>query len=183
MTCRPVGQHVVETARAWAKLGRRSKDGGPIDRHVIQPFRPLLIEMGHLGRKDDVTFINWCGMWVHAVLKASGVEIPMRHGKSTLTLASCQGWSHMATVTKSLVPSGALPEPGDLVLFNWDADKAPEHIGILLDWRAAFSMAETAEGNASDREQIKMRYKSRIHSIISLDRLIAAVVKPVPKTR
>lgn len=138
------------------------------------PFRPLLIEMGHLGPKDDVTFINWCGMWVHAVLTASGMPIPQRIGKATLSLAAVQGWLHMAQAFECLTDK---PEAGDIVLFQFDKDKQPDHIAILLDWQSGKQFCSTAEGNVHNREALKQRHKVTVMAVIDVEKLATKFVK------
>lgn len=162
-------EEVVRVAKDWARLGRASKDNGPIDRYVIQPFRPILIEMKHLGPKDDVTFLNWCGMWVHAVLTASGMPIPQRIGKATLTLAAVQGWLHMAQTFECL--NAGDPKPGDILLFQFDKDKQPDHIGVLLDWQDKTQFCSTAEGNVHNREAFKQRHKVTVMAVIDVEKL------------
>lgn len=164
-----VREEVARVAKAWARLGRQSKDNGPIDRYIILPFRPLLIEMKQLGPKDDVTFINWCAMWVHAVLTAAGIPIPQRIGKATLTLASVQGWLHMAQSLECL--KTGTPEPGDIILFQFDQDRQPDHIGILLDWQGKEPFCSTAEGNVHNREALKQRHKVTVSAIIDMEKL------------
>lgn len=46
------------------------------------------------------------------------------------------------------------PKPGDLVLFDWNKDKEPDHVGLFVEWMdKSAGLFQTIEGNTSTSSQ------------------------------
>lgn len=67
-------------------------------------------------------------------------------------------WKHNNRLTSS-------PQPGDIVLFDWDGDGSADHTGIFLEWIVQGKTFKTWEGNTaigndSDGGQVMMRTRN-----------------------
>jgi len=84
----------------------------------------------------------------------------------------CRGWSgagvgprgvaYVPTLAAWLRATGRVvdePEPGDLVVFDWDGG-LPDHAGIVVRPRGA-DRIETVEGNSGD--QVQRQIRPRVH--------------------
>ena len=84
----------------------------------------------------------------------------------------CRGWSgagvgprgvaYVPTLAAWLRATGRVvdePEPGDLVVFDWDGG-LPDHAGIVVRPRGA-DRIETVEGNSGD--QVQRQIRPRLH--------------------
>ena len=164
---------IVATAREEAQKGRPWVRGGEIDRLVLDPYRPVLLELGHLSKGDPGMRFSWCAAWACFVLRKSGVVVPKRWGNHTTAL--CSTLELLSKRLGAWRQPGVEPSPGDLVMLNWDSDKAPDHVGILLmkDAGAFFSLAE---GNRRDQEAIVQRRKSMALGSIDVVSLARALV-------
>lgn len=81
----------------------------------------------------------WCAMFVSWVYTQAGR--PLHYAYCPYLLADAQaGRNGLSIVTT--------PAPGDLVLFDWDRDGVPDHVGILKQ-RGTNSGLTTIEGNTS----------------------------------
>jgi hypothetical protein len=68
-------------------------------------------------------------------------------------VAYVPGWEAWAKANKAwfssrLPPSEFNPERGDILIFDWDSDSVPDHIGIVLAYDGKRTLT-TAEGNTS----------------------------------
>lgn len=68
------------------------------------------------------------------------------------------------------------PKPADLVLFDWDKDESPDHVGLFLAWMdKSAGLFQTIEGNTSTSNnsnggqvQIRQRNMANVHCFINL---------------
>lgn len=67
-------------------------------------------------------------------------------------------------------PSPADAQPGDLIVFDWEGDGTPDHIGIVET--VSGGMIHTIEGNSSDRVQ-RLDYSMNAGEVVG-------VIKPPP---
>lgn len=160
---------IVLTARSEAAKGRKWTKGGAIDRLVLDPYRPALLSLGHLSRGDPGARFSWCAAWTAYILAKSGVDLPKRYGRFSTALVSTV--ARLAKDLDSWKPPTASPQPGDLVLLNWDRDRAPDHIGILIDQHKAGGYYVLAEGNRRDQEGIFTRTRSQVFGIVDIEQL------------
>jgi hypothetical protein len=45
------------------------------------------------------------------------------------------------------------PQKADLAIFDWNDDKAPDHVALFVRWIEPFKTFETIEGNTSVKNQ------------------------------
>lgn len=94
----------------------------------------------------------WCGAFVTWCGKQKGVPIPYTF-PTGYTPAYCPGWVAWAkkngTWYPASIPTSKFnPRRGDIVLFDWNVDRDPDHIGIVLSYDGKRTL-KTAEGNTS----------------------------------
>lgn len=94
----------------------------------------------------------WCGAFVHWCCEQAGYKIPDAF-PTGYTAAFVPAWEAWAKSKKwwyssRLKADEFNPQPGDIVLFDWNADQSPDHIGIVLSYDGKRTLI-TAEGNTS----------------------------------
>lgn len=94
---------------------------------------------------------DWCAMFVAFCLDYSGVEdIPYD--------SACQDWIEELTEAGLYVlEEGYIPQPGDLIFFDYGANGTANHVGLVESVTEATESSEakvnTIEGNSGDRVQ------------------------------
>ncbi len=91
-----------------------------------------------------IPYGDWCAMFVSFCLRYA--EVP----KETVPYdASCPNW--ITTLKKWNLYSSAsdtVPEPGDIIFFDWDWDGSSDHVGLVEE--VTEDTIKTIEGNSSD---------------------------------
>lgn len=115
----------------------------------------------------------WCAMFVTWTYVLSGSKVFKRGSK----------WAYVPYIKSACHTPGSGvtrtvdPQPGDLVLYDWDNDGEPDHIGEFEKWidRAAghFQAVEgnTSAGNNSNGGQVQERadrYLSEVDSFVTV---------------
>lgn len=91
--------------------------------------------------------VAWCGIfcsWVYAMAGHPLGNVGYLKGFAGVgtALAHWQG-----QITQD-------PKPGDLVIFDWNKDKKPEHVGLFVQWLdKSAGLFQTIEGNTSQKNQ------------------------------
>ena len=128
----------------------------------------LEIAVGELGTKESPAGSNqvkyaswygmngqpWCVMFVMWVFSQSGVALPTR-------TASCTTLMNAAKAAGMWVTSGY--QPGDVVIYDWGGDRAPDHCGIVETASGTVITAiegNTAVGNDSDGGEVMRRART-----------------------
>lgn len=90
--------------------------------------------------------VAWCAIFVSWVYDQAGFRLPAIGGHKK-GFAYCP---YMVTYARQNKLITLLPAPGDIVMFDWDADSKSDHTGIFKRWlneqRTEF---ECIEGNTS----------------------------------
>lgn len=167
---------VLAFAAAEAAKGRSHAPGNDIDRLVLDPLRPILKQLGHLGQTQNDSFFDWCAAWVTYVLREKGVLIPDRYKSYWASVAKVDAWRDMARRTDTWTRSGeGAPKPGDVVVYNWDGDQDTDHIGILKEFLPTRDQLVAYEGNRNNREVTAIRQLSTVAGFIDLEGLQSAL--------
>lgn len=89
--------------------------------------------------------VAWCGMFVSYCYYKAGY--PLGNIGYTKGFAGCQtAYSHFLS-TKEITTN---PQPGDIVLFDWNGDHRYDHTGIFVRWiDEQKGIFESIEGNTS----------------------------------
>jgi hypothetical protein len=89
--------------------------------------------------------VAWCGMFVSYCYYKAGY--PLGNIGFSKGFAGCQtAYAHFLK-TKEITTH---PQPGDIVLFDWNGDRRYDHTGIFVRWvDEQKGIFETIEGNTS----------------------------------
>jgi hypothetical protein len=87
--------------------------------------------------------VPWCGIFVSFCYHMAGV--PLGNIGFKLGFAGCQTAFAYFTKTKEITKN---PQPGDIVLFDWNGDKRYDHTGLFVK-KIDDQHFETIEGNTS----------------------------------
>ena len=124
----------------------------------------------------------WCGAFIHWLLNQHGVLTPTKTWDSlgNYTFALVENWQHVAKVRNWYYDHNGFfkPEPGDLVLFDWEQtdidekdDDFEDHIGVFLGMEGAkYKSAEgnTRKGNIRNISNVCLRNSSKIQGFIRI---------------
>ena len=100
------------------------------------------------GQWFGLNGVAWCGIFVSWCFDKAG--FPLGNIGFSKGFAGCQ------TAYDHFKKSGELttdPQPGDIVLFDWNGDKRYDHVGIFVSWKAKGKTFNTVEGNTSMTNQ------------------------------
>ena len=126
---------------------------------------------------------KWCAMFVSWVFHHAGH--PLGHIQTKNGIHHCQS-AHNYYKEKGKITSN--PQPGDIVIYDWEGNGYADHIGIFIKWtNAAQTAIEAWEGNTStsnnsDGGGVMKRIRSRnlIKSFINPGVYTDTNVTPVP---
>jgi hypothetical protein len=93
--------------------------------------------------------VAWCAAFVSWVYFHAGMKWPKN-------LETSKGFVWCPTLTIRARKNGWVttkPEPGDVVLFDWNNDGGADHVGIFIKWVVEGKTFETVEGNTSLNNQ------------------------------
>ena len=175
-----VGPRTLAALATAKKRPRPNGNGGQVGR------RALAEALRHLGKRESpsgsnrtefgrwygVDGVPWCNIFVSYCFKV-GAEYTICkgyrgagvNGKGCAYVPTTEAWLRAAGFW---IGRGA-PEPGDIVIFNWDQRGVPEHIGIveanLGGGRFRTVEGNTAVGNDSNGGQVmrRQRYLSQVN--------------------
>jgi len=129
-------QSVVDAARAW--LG--AVEGGALHREIVAAYnaiRPL--PAGYVLRETD----PWCAAFVSAAAAKAGL--------TALVFPECS-CPRMAALYRAAgrweEVDFAVPKPGDVIFYDWDGDRVPDHVGLVAAHED--DLLTVIEGNRAD---------------------------------
>ncbi|WP_136666825.1 peptidoglycan-binding protein [Flavobacterium sp. H122] len=105
---------------------------------------------------------KWCAMFISWVLHHAGH--PLGHIQTKNGIHHCQS-AHNYYREKGMLTKN--PEPGDIVIYDWEGNGHADHIGIFIRWTTPDRLAiESWEGNTSgannsDGGRVMKRIRSR----------------------
>jgi len=88
--------------------------------------------------------VAWCGMFVSWCYAQAGTPLP--NIGFTKGYAGCQTAVAYFVKNKKITKT---PQEGDIVFFDWNADKRYDHTGIFVRWVKPNETFESIEGNTS----------------------------------
>jgi hypothetical protein len=163
-----VRQKVLDIAIREASKRRSHAPGNEIDVLVLDPLRPIMVDLGQLGASQRDSFYNWCAAWVTYVCRSANINIPDRYKNFWASVALVDAWRDMGKRTGAWMPKGVRPpKPGDIVCFNWDGDADLDHIGIVRG--LAPGAVLTCEGNSKNMEGLFTRNLSVVDGFLDID--------------
>lgn len=166
-----IRERILDVAAREAAKGRRHAPGNEIDRLVLDPLRPVMVQLGHLRSSHTDTFYNWCAAWVTYICREGGIDVPDRFDSFWASVALVDAWRHMGRQTGAWFRRGTrTPHPGDIVTFNWDGDRDLDHIGILQTFGPNITIV-TFEGNRGNREGAFSRTLTQVDGFLDVEHL------------
>ncbi|WP_051224173.1 peptidoglycan-binding protein [Flavobacterium tegetincola] len=125
---------------------------------------------------------KWCAMFVSWVFHHAGH--PLGHIQTKNGIHHCQS-AHNYYKEKGKLTSN--PQPGDIVIYDWEGNGYADHIGIFIKWTTAAQTAieawegNTSTSNNSDGGGVMKRIRSRnlIKSFINPGVYSETAVTPV----
>lgn len=136
MTEKELRRQITAAAETW--LGRKEADGSHREiLAVYNAIRPLPV--GYAMKETD----PWCAAFVSAAAAKSGLT------EIVFPECSCP---RMAALYKAAgrweEVDFAVPKPGDVVFYDWNGDRVPDHVGLVT--AAEGDYLTVIEGNKSD---------------------------------
>jgi hypothetical protein len=163
-----IRQKILEFAVQEASKQRSHAPGNEIDILVLDPLRPIMVQLGHIGANQRDTFYNWCAAWVTYICRSVGIKIPDRYNNFWASVALVDSWRDMGKRTGAWFPKGAKqPQKGDIVCFNWDGDADLDHIGIVRGVEPGAVL--TCEGNKNNTEGLFTRNLNTIDGFLDIE--------------
>lgn len=106
---------------------------------------------------NDRSAYYWCVVFVWYVFKAAGASALFCNGDKANRCATVKTWATSAglTIDKANI------RPGDLVLFDWEPNGTPDHIGIATS-AVSNGTFTTIEGNVDDSVKEQSRNLSKV---------------------
>lgn len=105
---------------------------------------------------------KWCAIFVSWVFDKAGV--PLGNIQTAKGIHHCQS-AHNYYKSKGLLTTA--PEPGDIVIYDWEGNGYADHIGIFIRWKNTQKTlleayeGNTSQGNNSDGGKVMLRERSR----------------------
>ena len=111
----------------------------------------------------------WCAMYVSWVYDQAGH--PLGHIEDRRGFRSCQGgyrfWKANGRITRD-------PQPGDIVIYDWNGDGHCDHTGIFDSWVKPGNTFKAYEGNTAEgddsnggRVMLRLRNASSVKAFVS----------------
>jgi hypothetical protein len=159
---------VLDIAVREASKKRKHAPGNEIDTLVLDPLRPIMVNLDHMGPNQKDDFYNWCAAWVTYICRSAGIKIPDRYGSFWASVALVDSWRDMGKRTGAWFNKGTRsPKLGDIVCFNWDGDSDLDHIGIVRGLEPGAVL--TCEGNKGNSEGLFTRNLSLIDGFLDIE--------------
>ena len=113
-------------------------------------YTELPVNNTHFGKWYGLNNQPWCAIFVSWVFNEAGLanKIAAQNKKG---FASCSAGLAWFAKQNKLVPVGEAQE-GDIVFFQFDADKEPDHVGIVQSHKKKLRTLYVWEGNTSSNK-------------------------------
>lgn len=112
----------------------------------------------YYNREINDPAYGWCVVFGWWLFKHCGAPELFYDGQKT---ASCSVIDYWARTSGLAVGD---PQPGDVVLFNWDGNSSPDHYGIII--RLEGDKLITVEGNVGDAVKQMTRTRDKVFRFI-----------------
>ncbi len=104
------------------------------------------INLTKYGEWFGLNGVAWCGIFCSWCYAQAGMMITK--GGYLRGFAGC---ATIVAAKKDKITT--TPQPADLVIFDWNDDKAPDHVALFVRWIERGKTFETIEGNTSVKNQ------------------------------
>ena len=139
------------------------------------PVNNVIYNTDYYGTPVNGEQYPWCAAFIWDVFRMAGHSELFLDGGKSAYCPYIEGWAkqHGRWITDGY-------ERGDLLLFDWDGDRTPDHIGFCLTWNGTSGV--TIEGNAGDQVSRLTRQKSSVVGAYRPDYTRAKSDTPTPST-
>ncbi len=162
----------LESAVIWEKSIASAKLTGNWSQDVVAIART---QLGYVESTDNFRVLNdgisirgysrygawygdpygdWCAMFVSFCLRYAGVDMPLE--------SNVDRWIEKLSAADTALyhrQGSYIPEPGQLIFFDWDGDGSCNHVGIVTDVSSAGNGSapriSTIEGNSANQVRTK----------------------------
>lgn len=121
----------------------------------------VIFNTDYYGRVINDPAYAWCVVFVWDVFRMCGASSLFYDGKKTAGCSVVYTWGKNAKLTVGKTDI----RRGDLVLYDWNANASPDHIGIALG-PVANGKVDTVEGNTEDCVAVRNRDLSNVCLVI-----------------
>jgi len=165
---------LASIARAEAELepaGDANQAGPEIEKY-LSPFRETMNRRAGTQQYSDLSVgYAWCGAFVYYCCLKAGFQLKPEPPECVDgSLAAVSTWREWASLPRNhlLLAPGAVPEVGDIVLFDGLLQEGPlDHLGVVVG--VGPDSMTTAEGNVHNRAGVfARRLDSHINSYVRL---------------
>lgn len=143
------------------------------DGYVESPPNSNLTKYGKWYGADGEPWCAMCVCWIYNEAKNPfpGIQSPKGAAYVPYIYDFYKKWNTPATPKLTTEPKGA-----DVVIYDWNADKLGDHIGIFIDWVEKGKSFHAWEGNTSPANDsnggkfmLRLRYVSNVLCFIDAD--------------
>lgn len=120
----------------------------------------VVFNKDYYGYMPNNAAYHWCVTFVWDIFRMCGASRLFYRGKKTANCEEVDKWGREDGQTVSVKDA----QEGDLVLFDWNANKRADHIGICVS--NASTKITTIDGNSNDRVEIQTRDHAKVLTVI-----------------
>lgn len=119
------------------------------------PTNNVIYNTDYYGTPVNGSQYPWCAAFIWDVFRMAGQSKLFLDGGKSAYCPYIEGWAkqHGRWITDGY-------RQGDLLLYDWDGDQVPDHIGFCISWDGDSGVA--IEGNCNDMVQRITRRKAQI---------------------
>jgi hypothetical protein len=129
-------------------------------------FREPMLKLGQIG--SEKVLYDWCGAFVFFCCQKTGVQVPIQPQGFWATMALVESWKYWAKNNGYWHPKGDfIPKRGDIILFDWEGDGIPNHIGIVRGYTPGNTSIQTSEGN---KKNLSGNFKRELSTVVGFIR-------------
>jgi len=119
------------------------------------PVNNVIYNTDYYGTSVNGAQYPWCAAFIWDVFRMAGHSNLFLGGEKSAYCPYIEGW---AKKNNRWVTDGFVR--GDLLLYDWDGDAVPDHIGFCLRWDGDSGVA--IEGNCNDQVSRMTRRRSQV---------------------
>ena len=119
------------------------------------PVNNVIYNTDYYGTQVNGDQYPWCAAFIWDVFRMAGQSKLFLNGEKSAYCPYIEGWAkeHGRWVTDGY-------RQGDLLLYDWDGDRVPDHIGFCTHWSGNSGVA--IEGNSNNMVQRLTRNSSQV---------------------
>ena len=146
----------VNLAKSYLSIKRVDKN------KLVDFYNANCFDLVKKSRKYRITYTdNWCAMFVSVCAYKNGLKtFPYEVSVYQMCL--------LAKETNTFYRDVESVKSGDLIIYNWNGDYIPDHVGIVKDIKNGIITTIEGNYNSSVRSRTLSTHSASIHGFISL---------------